>query len=147
MSNWMDKRVAAFNVPLYVSATNLSTNGNSGLQSLPDPVGQPGALFLPSWFTVEGNGITTDETLALVMTLFPSSAYQGLAGAQTLGTITFTTLTASVLAVMEEFPGDIGLTKHLGPIPMPPSFLLTWTLAGTTKSMGFTLYGHGELIR
>lgn len=146
MGNFVDKRTLAWNVPIYTSAT-LTTNGNSGIVALPDPVGQAGAVFYPSWFTVEGANITTDETLALTMDFWSSSTYQALTGAQKFGTITFTTLTASILGVMEEFPGDIGITKFMGPLPMPQNFILNWTLAGTTKSMSFILYAHGVLVR
>src|SRR6185369_10135544 len=102
-------------------------------------------VFYPSWLTLEGQNITTDETLALVVDFYPSAAYQGLTAAQSLGTITFTTLTASLLGAKENWLGDITATGFVGGVPMPPSLLLTWTLAGTTKSMNFILYGSGVL--
>lgn len=138
-----DRSTQVWHRPIYTSAT-LTTNGNSGLVSLPSDL--LGGVFYPSWFTLEGQSITTDETLTLTMDLYPSSAYQALTGAQSLGQITFTALTASVLGVKEEYPGDIGISKFMGPLPMPPNFLLAWTLAGTTKSMNFILYASGVLM-
>ena len=129
-----------WNTAIYTSAT-LVASGNSGLVTLPAAL--LAGPFYPSWFSLEGQNITTDETLALTMDFWASTTYQPLTGAQKFGTITFTTLTASLLGAMEEFPGDIGISKFMGPLPMPPNFILNWTLAGTTKSMSFVLYAHG----
>lgn len=138
-----DRTTAVWQFPIYTSAT-LTASGNSGVVSLPAYLLT--GPFYPSWFTLEGQNIATDETLALVMDLFPSSAYQALTAAQSLGTITFTTLTASLLGVKEEYPGDIGISKFMGALPMPQNFLLAWTLAGTTKSMNFILYANGVIL-
>jgi hypothetical protein len=138
------KAVPVWHQQVYASAT-LTGNGNSGVQSLASPLSN--GIFFPSWFELEGQNITTDETLALVMDFYPSSTYQALTAAQSLGTITFTTLTASLLGVKESWLGDITATGFVGAVPMPPVFLLTWTLAGTTKSMNFILYASGMLLQ
>lgn len=137
------RQTAIWDFPLYTSAT-LSASGNSGATAVPAPFA--GNVFIPAWFTLEGQNITTDETLALTLDFYTSTGYQALTAAQTLGTITFTTLTASLLGVKENWLGDITATAFTSAVPMPPVFLATWTLAGTTKSMNFILRASGILI-
>lgn len=122
---------------LYTSATNLSASGNSGIQAMPSNF--QNEAYFPMFFEIVGNNIATDETLALTLTFFTDATGSKFTTGAPIGTITFTTLTASVNYAFELWPGDIAnLTNWAA---CPPWFQATWVLAGTTKSMGFTLYG------
>lgn len=130
------KHIPLWGQTVYTSATNLSSNGNSGVQAMPTAF-QTLAHF-PIFFEIVGNGLATDETIAVLLQFFTDSTGAKYSTGAT-PTITFTTLTASVNYAFEVWPGDIsGLA---GSSPCPPWFQCSWTLAGTTKSMGFTLYG------
>lgn len=131
------KHLTDWGVTLYTSATNLSASGNSGVQAMPAAFQR--FSYFPMFFEIVGNGLATDETLALTLQFFTDAAGAKVTTGAPIGTITFTTLTASVNYAFELWPGDIsGLTNWAA---CPPWFQANWTLAGTTKSMGFTLYG------
>ena len=142
MGNLFDKHVTVWHVPVYTSAT-LTIDGNSGLTAFPDPIGQAGAVFYPLSFELEGQNITTDETLTLAVGLYPTND-----AAWSIGSVTFAAATAGTpKPPLEKFPGDITTTGLSGLVPCPPYFLAAWTLAGTTKSMNFILYASGVLVR
>src|SRR5262245_3875188 len=131
------KHLTDWGVTLYTSATNLSASGNSGIQAMPAAFQK--LAYFPMYFEIVGNNITTDETLALTLQFFTDSTGSKVTTGSPIGTITFTTLTASINYAFELWPGDISnLTNWAA---CPPWFQANWTLVGTTKSMGFTLYG------
>ncbi len=124
---------------LYTSATNLSATGNTGIIATP-------ALNSFAAFTINleavGDNMATDETNTLTIDWYTDSAGTG----GSMGTTTFAQLTAGApVAPIEAWPGDV--TGYTGasnaPVdaaPFPPYMKITYTLAGTTKSMGFTLF-------
>ena len=131
------RAVPLWHQTVYTSAT-LTGNGNSGILAFATQVN---ALFSTvihygMSFVLVGANITTDETIDLTMDFYTEAT--GVGGS--LGTITFNQLTAGSLTDLELWPGDI--TAFTKDTPVPPYFKLTWVLAGTTKSMDFTLYGN-----
>lgn len=130
------KHVTEWGTTLYTSATNLSANGNSGVQAMPSAL-QVRAHY-PIVFEIVGNGLATDETIAILLQFFTDATGAKYSTGAT-PTITFVTLTASINYAFEVWPGDIANAGAL--TACPPWFQCSWTLAGTTKSMGFTLYG------
>ena len=67
--------------------------------------------------------------------------YLEAAGAIAIGTTTFTQLTASVLTVVEAWPGDVtAFNAGRDNVPLFPFCKITHTLAGTTKSMEYGIY-------
>jgi len=117
----------------YVSGT-LTVTGDSGITASPGVINNGAARF-PLAFHLVGENITTDETLALTVNWLDNDT------AGILGTTTFDTLTASVLRDYEAWPGDASFfNAGRDMVPMFPYFKANWTLAGTTKSMNFTLY-------
>jgi hypothetical protein len=122
---------------LYTSAVNLSASGNSGVLAFPTRF-QTQAHY-PILFEIVGNNMATDETNTVTMSLFTDATGSKAATVTQAPTITFTQLTATVIYVSEVWPGD--LTNAGAQTACPPWFQLNWALGGTTKSMGFTLYG------
>lgn len=117
---------------LYTSAT-VTGNGSSGITST-GPTGIVPARF-PILFHLLGENITTDETLDVTIQWFDNVT------AGILGTTTFDQLTASTLRDYEGWPGDVTVfNAGRDLIPLPPYMNVTWTLAGTTKSMNFIVY-------
>lgn len=134
--------VPTWNAILHQSATNLSATGNTGIiaynagtsATLGSPVN--GALF-PLFFVAVGNNMTTDETNILTIEWYADSAGNG----GIIGTTTFDQLTAGNLTDLEVWPGDVSaFNAARDMVPMFPYMKIVWTLAGTTKSMGFTIY-------
>lgn len=123
---------AVWQTTAYTSATNLSTNDNSGVTAFPT-IFQTKPCF-PMFFQILGNNISTDETLTLTLTLYTDAA--GAAGS--IGTITFPAVSDGDLFKTELWPGDISNLTNFA--ACPPWFQAAWALVGTTKSMGFTLY-------
>lgn len=122
-----------FNELLYQSAT-LTSSDNSGV--IANPLYDTGFARFPFMFAAYGAGITTDETLTLLLDFYPS-----LADTVLVGTITFEALTAGSLVDYESWPGDftfVNVARDL--VPMFPAMRFRWTLAGTTQSMSFAAY-------
>jgi hypothetical protein len=131
---------------LYQSATNLAATGNSGIIASTAGTGSTVAILgnaclFPLILQCVGNGLATDETNTLTIDWYTDSA--GTAGA--IGTTTFAQMTAGApIPAAEVWPGDVSIYNAARDmVPLFPFMKLTWTLAGTTKSMGFTVYISG----
>lgn len=120
---------------LYQSVT-LTGDGNSGGTPIPTPATMTGTAIFPVIFGLIGTGLATDETLALTVSFYLSTtAVEG-----GVGTLTFDTMTAATPRDLEIWPGDAnawGANRDF--VPLPPYMILSWVLAGTTKSMSFEL--------
>jgi hypothetical protein len=136
MPNYQTRWTATWADVFYTSAINLSATGNTGVIATPlIPASGAPAVF-PIGLVAIGNNMATDETNTLTI-----DWYLEAAGAIAIGTTTFTQLTASVLTVVEAWPGDVAaFNAGRDLVPLFPYCKITWTLAGTTKSMGFVLY-------
>ena len=85
--------------------------------------------------------MTTDETNDLTIDWYADAAGNGGA----LGTTTFNQLTAGSLTDLEIWPGDVTVyAAGRDLVPLFPFHKITHTLAGTTKSMAYTI-GMGYL--
>jgi hypothetical protein len=118
----------------YQSTLGLSATGNTGVIATPLVV-DGGLAILPLYFYALGTNMATDETNTLTIDWFPDAA-----GTTGLGTTTFDQLTAGSPKDFEVWPGDVAVfNAGRDFVPLPPFCKITWTLAGTTKSMDFTL--------
>lgn len=137
MPNYQTRWSAIWNDTFYTSATNLAATGNTGIIATPlAPASGRPAIF-PLFFVAVGNNMTTDETNILTIDWYADS--DGNGGA--IGTTTFDQLTAGSLTDLELWPGDVtAYNAGRDMVPLLPYCKITYTLAGTTKSMGFTLY-------
>lgn len=128
---------AAWHATFYASATNLAATGNTGIVATPLAPASATPPVFPLFFVAVGNNMATDETNIITIDWYGDSA--GTGGA--IGTTTFDQLTAGSLTDMEIWPGDVtAYAAGRDMVPLFPYCKITYTLAGTTKSMGFTLY-------
>lgn len=138
--------VTFWNRILYQSVTNLSASGNTAVIASNAGAGSeivfspPNAAIYPLVLQAVGNNMATDETNDLTITWFAESV-----GLRSLGVTTFAQMTAGAPnAAVEAWPGDVSLwNAGRDNLPLPPFMQLAWTLAGTTKSMGFTVFLSG----
>lgn len=135
MPNYQTRWAAIWGETFYTSAVNLAATGNTGVVATPlAPASGRPAIF-PLAFVALGNNMLTDETNDLTI-----DWYLDAAGAYTVGTTTFNQLTAGALSDVEGWPGDVTFyNAGRDMVPIPPYCKITYTLGGTTKSMGFTL--------
>lgn len=130
--------VPTWNATFYTSSITLAVTGDTGIIATPlmPATGQP-ALF-PLFFLATGNNMATDETNIVTILWYGNVAGDGGA----IGTTTFVQMTAGApTPALEIWPGDVaayGPSRDL--VPLFPFCKIVWTLAGTTKSMGFTLW-------
>ena len=130
--------VPTWNATFYTSAINLAATGDTGIIATPlmPAAGRP--ALLPLFFLAAGNNMATDETNTLTIAWYANAAGDGGA----IGTTAFAQMTAGApIPPLEIWPGDVsayGPSRDL--VPLFPYCKITWTLAGTTKSMGFTLW-------
>jgi hypothetical protein len=127
--------MAAWSATFYTSAINLSATGNTGVIATPLAPTSGSPPIFPLVFVALGNNMATDETNDLTI-----AWYMDAAGAYTVGTTTFNQLTAGSLSDVEGWPGDVTFyDAGRDMVPLHPYCKITHTLAGTTKSMGYTL--------
>lgn len=128
---------AHWNETFYTSATNLAATNNTGIIATPLAPASGSPAIFPLLFVAVGNNMTTDETNDLTIDWYGDSAGNGGA----IGTTTFNQLTASTLTDLEGWPGDVtAYNAGRDLVPLFPYCKITYTLAGSSKSMGFTLY-------
>ncbi len=128
----------AWNQVLYTSVTNLSTSSNTGIiaTSLATAGGQQSAIF-PLTLLATGNNMVSDETNIITIDWYINLAGDG----GSIGQTVFSQLTAGNLSSLIYWPlGAAGNTAGQLRIPLWPYCQIGWTLAGTSKSMGFTIY-------
>lgn len=109
----------------------ITANGDSGWLPWPTLGG-----ILAGLIRIVPANLATDETLDLVLSVAWDVNGLGSFTLHTFAQITNTNVAASVV-----FPGNesgaLAVAEKSAVIPLPPYFKLTWTLAGTTKSMDF----------
>lgn len=118
----------------YQSATVVAT-GNTGVIATPGATS--GALaILPLHLTATGTNMLTDETNILTIDWYADAAATG----GVICTTTFDQLTAGSLTDLEIWPGDCAAyNAGRDLVPLMPFMKITHTLAGTTKSMEYTI--------
>lgn len=142
--------MAVYSGILYDAGT-LTGTGNTGTTYLPFPLGT-------SWAAGDGRNaqpmksiflryvplnLATDETLDLVLAVAWTAAGAGTVDLHTFTQTTSTNAVQNVLIPGSESSGILTVaTKAVACVP--PYFKLSWTLAGTTKSMTFTIYYTAE---
>jgi len=125
---------SVFGETFYQSATVVIT-GNTGIIATPG-VATSGKATHPLFLQAIGTNMLTDETNVLTIAWYANST--GAGGA--IGTTTFDQLTAGSLTDLEVWPGDVtAYAAGRDLVPLPPYMQITHTLAGTTKSMEYTL--------
>jgi hypothetical protein len=118
----------------YQSATVVAT-GNTGIIATPGAISGKLAEH-PLFFTATGTNMLTDETNILTVDWYADAAGTG----GIICTTTFDQLTAGALTDLELWPGDCtAYNAGRDLVPLLPYMKITHTLAGTTKSMEYTL--------
>lgn len=118
----------------YQSATVVAT-GDTGIIATPGAASGGLAVF-PLLFTATGTNMLTDETNTLTIDWYADAAATG----GIIGTTTFNQLTAGALTDLEVWPGDVtAYNAGRDLVPLLPFMKITHTLAGTTKSMEYTI--------
>ena len=124
-----------FDSEFYSSGTIVAT-GNTGIIATPH-VSNGGLGVFPYAFLAVGSSMATDETNDIVIDWYTNSA--GTGGA--IGTTTFNQLTAGSPNDLEVWPGDVtAFNAGRDLVALFPYHKITYTLAGTSKSMSFILY-------
>ena len=119
----------------YQSATIVAT-GDSGTIATPLVV-DSGLAILPLYFFAVGTNMLTDETNIIVINWYANAAGVTLGASMVT---TFAQLTAGSLTAIEAWPGDVtAFNAGRDFVPLFPYCKIGWTLAGTTKSMEFSL--------
>jgi len=125
---------AVFSESFYQSPTVVIT-GDTGIVATPGSASGYTARH-PLYLLATGTNMLTDETNILTIDWYANAAGSGGA----IGTTTFNQLTAGSLTDMEIWPGDVtAYAAGRDLVPLPPFMKITHTLAGTTKSMEYTI--------
>jgi hypothetical protein len=123
----------------YTSVVTLAASSDTGIIATPlaPASGRPG--LWPLFLRVTGVNMATDETNDLTILWYLNAT--GAGGA--IGTTTFAQMTAGAPSpAVELWPGDIAAAFDTATFmkPLPPYCKIVYTLAGTTKLMGFVIY-------
>jgi len=125
----------AFYGELFYQSATVVVSGDSGIIATPG-IASGGVAKFPLYFTATGTNMLTDETNAIKIDWYADAVATG----GIIGTTTFDTLTAGSLTDLEIWPGDVSAyNAGRDMVPLLPFMKITWTLAGTTKSMEFTI--------
>jgi len=137
MANYETRWAATWAATFYTSAITLAASGDTGIIATPLAPASGSPAFFPLIFRATGNNMATDETNDLTILWYDNAAGDGGA----IGTTTFAQILVGTLTRIEAWPGDVTFyDAGRDMVPLPPFCKIAYTLAGTTKSMGFTLY-------
>jgi hypothetical protein len=120
---------------LFYQSPTVVVTGNTGIIATPG-VASGGLASFPLHFTATGTNMLTDETNTLTIDWYADASGTG----GIICTTTFDVLTAGSLTDLEIWPGDCAAyNAGRDLVPLMPFMKITHTLAGTTKSMEYTL--------
>ena len=122
---------------LYTSGT-LVASGNSGWFSVPIAVSF-GGMRQAILRLVPAN-LATDETMDLDLNIGWDITGSGDVKVHDFTQVNSTNAAETLILPGGESVGNLTVGADLLPSIIPPFWKLTWTLAGTTKSMNFTLW-------
>lgn len=136
--------MADFNGTIYSSGT-ITTSGNSGWLSIGDLVGSAGVGSIARvWLAMVPANLTSTETMDLDLNVAFNAAGDGDVKVHDFTQVTNTNVRENLILPGGESANNLQVnagTDFLAFAPIPPYWKFTWTLAGGTISMDFTVYG------